>query len=369
MPRHGDDTTSDPDDDTSDSSSFSSWGSQSDTSSDESEDADVEAGFLPIICPLCTATTKVSSRTGSAAPAATTVAADFLESLASKYSMTTAAMPSLPLPSSAIPSPSAAMSYIKESWNVIKGASDYISFVKDPLDSNAEEAVLQIEYPKGSYSGGTGGVGNLQTGVFGTGKNRAMISYDVGFSEGFDFVKGGKLPGGYGGDPASLCTGGSPSAACFSLRLMWRADGAGEAYAYIPQYDGQCSDDGGSDSAYCHGADGVSFDRGSFTFAAGAYNTVTEVAILNSAIDKANGVLAVYAGETLAFEKKDIVFRINESVQFSAFAISSFFGGSTTDYATPADAYTYYRNMRFWEGDDTSSEDGSTVKATIASRM
>lgn len=40
----------------------------------------------------------------------------------------------------------------------------------------------------------------------------------VGFNKEFDFVKGGKLPGMYGGDPDARCTGGQNSPSCFSLR-------------------------------------------------------------------------------------------------------------------------------------------------------
>ncbi|GAA6029784.1 hypothetical protein JCM8097_001048 [Rhodosporidiobolus ruineniae] len=293
--------------------------------------------------------------------------ADFLSSLASQYSMTPASTSSLVMPSTAIPSPSAALSYIETNWNHLHGTSEFQSFVQDPLDSSSDETVLQVEYPEGSYSskGGGGGIMAMGLGVFGAGKGRAMISFEVGFNEGFDFVAGGKLPGAYGGDVGSPCGGGKQSAACFSLRLMWRSNGPGEVYAYIPQYEGQCSTN--HSDVFCHDIDGISFDRGSWTFQTGAYNTVTEIAIINSDVGVADEVLAVYAGETLAFERKDVVFRINQSVFFSAFEISTFFGGSTTAYASTADAYSSFRNMRFWEGDDLSSESGATVTATIPS--
>ncbi len=50
------------------------------------------------------------------------------------------------------------------------------------------------------------------------------------FPTGFNFVKGGKLPGLYGGKAS--CTGGDPAVDCFSTRLMWRAEGQGELYLY-----------------------------------------------------------------------------------------------------------------------------------------
>ncbi|GAA5895046.1 hypothetical protein JCM6882_008271 [Rhodosporidiobolus microsporus] len=307
-----------------------------------------------------TATQKTAN--GSPVQAATSVPSDFLESLAAKYSMSAAAVPSLTMPTAALPSPSAANSYIQETWKPVRGSSDYLTFETDPLDSASTEVVLQIRYEKGSYSGSGdvgGGIGNMQIAVFGEQKKRTMVSYEVGFNEGFDFVKGGKLPGSYGGDPGSGCTGGRNNPACFSLRMMWREDGAGELYAYIPIYDGLCDSEG----TLCHGADGISFQRGAFTFEAGSYNTITEIAVMSSDTGTANGILAVYAGETLAFERNDLVLSANESVSFSTFIISSFFGGSTEDYASSAEAFTFYRNMRFFEGDDASSESGEKVEA------
>ena len=60
----------------------------------------------------------------------------------------------------------------------------------------------------------------------------AQLTYTVTFSKDFDWVKGGKLPGLSGG-PANV-SGGRPADGTngFSARLMWRADGRGEAYVY-----------------------------------------------------------------------------------------------------------------------------------------
>ena len=61
---------------------------------------------------------------------------------------------------------------------------------------------------------------------------RLELAYRVKFSDDFEFVKGGKLPGLCGG-PESV-TGGNPANGVngFSARFMWRADGRGEAYLY-----------------------------------------------------------------------------------------------------------------------------------------
>ena len=61
------------------------------------------------------------------------------------------------------------------------------------------------------------------------------LKYDVKFEKDFDWVKGGKLPGLFGG--AVSCSGGADAAelGCFSTRLMWRAEGDAELYLYAPQ--------------------------------------------------------------------------------------------------------------------------------------
>ena len=57
-----------------------------------------------------------------------------------------------------------------------------------------------------------------------------LLSYEVAFEANFDWVKGGKLPGLRGGLATSGCSGGSKSngGSCFSSRVMWRQNGAGE---------------------------------------------------------------------------------------------------------------------------------------------
>lgn len=50
-----------------------------------------------------------------------------------------------------------------------------------------------------------------------TAKN-VTLEYSIFFPTGFDFVKGGKMPGLYGGHTG--CSGGQQSEDCFSTRLM-----------------------------------------------------------------------------------------------------------------------------------------------------
>ena len=58
--------------------------------------------------------------------------------------------------------------------------------------------------------------------------HNVTLDYSVFFPADFDWVKGGKLPGLYGGHKG--CSGGNDAKTCWSTRLMWREGGKGEVY-------------------------------------------------------------------------------------------------------------------------------------------
>ncbi|KAG8708505.1 hypothetical protein FRC09_001213, partial [Ceratobasidium sp. 395] len=114
------------------------------------------------------------------------------------------------------------------------------------------------------------------------------FGYSIMFEEGFDFVRGGKLPGLYGGDSddnAFGCSGGRYDLGCFSTRFMWREDGAGELYTYLPKLpanEALCSKASIPGRTICGEDYGTSFGRGSFYFKAGQWNTVAQRIKLNT---------------------------------------------------------------------------------------
>jgi hypothetical protein len=106
-----------------------------------------------------------------------------------------------------------------------------------------------------------------------------MISYEVAFDSGFDWVKGGKLPGLRGGPDPNNCSGGNQANGtnCFSSRLMWRTDGAGEGASVTFHVDRS----GGS---HLH-PKYMPIYRGQTTFAATrAYNATTSTALASIAV-------------------------------------------------------------------------------------
>lgn len=104
--------------------------------------------------------------------------------------------------------------------------------VNDPKGSG--QKVLKVKYPAGSYSslpGNKGGTGFFVW-PFGTSIiQHASLEYEVLFPNEFDWVKGGKLPGLFGGK--TNCNGGDMALDCFSLRFMFGSNGNGYAYLYV----------------------------------------------------------------------------------------------------------------------------------------
>lgn len=166
------------------------------------------------------------------------------------------------------------------------------------------------------------------------------LSYDIYFNPGFDFVKGGKLPGLFGG--ATNCSGGRHSDACFSTRLMWRTHGDGEVYAYIPveQDPALCHDQ----SNTCNPTYGASLARGSWRFKVGEWQNIAQHVTLNTP-GHLNGKVKVWFNGNLVLEMNNINFRKTENIQVEGLFFSTFFGGSDPSWAPTSDCYTYYKHF------------------------
>ena len=168
-------------------------------------------------------------------------------SVASQYGLSTST--SLPFPQST-QSNSSAQSFISSNWGLSKGrvqnGGANLAFVADPFPNapapgststsaaaNASGApVLQVQYAAGSYENNDVGGAQFYAmwNASGSAFQSMLVSYEVAFDAGFDWVKGGKLPGLRGGPDPNNCSGGNQANGtnCFSSRVMWRTDGAGE---------------------------------------------------------------------------------------------------------------------------------------------
>ncbi|TDL26253.1 hypothetical protein BD410DRAFT_716570 [Rickenella mellea] len=293
-------------------------------------------------------------------------------SIASSYSLTTST--SLPFPTTTLASADAG-AFMVSGWSLSKGriqdGLDDLSFVTDPFpqggvpgpasgSNSSNSPVLQVTYPANSFSDNTGGAQFYSLwNTSGDPFQSMMLTYEVAFDAGFDWVKGGKLPGLRGGPSTTGCSGGNESNGtdCFSTRLMWRTDGQGEVYAYIRTPNNICKSPG----ILCNDDFGTSIDRGSFSFASGQWNRVTLLVQLNSPPNVANGNVVLYFNDVQAISQGNLQLRSGSGVHANGIFFSTFFGGSDISWETPVETHSYFRNFEVWGSSSPSNLTGAKV--------
>jgi len=203
-----------------------------------------------------------------------------------------------------------------------------------PAAGPGNEPVLRVRYPADSAShraaadGASAGGAQAYLTVPSGPLQEAWLSYDLRFQTGFNFVKGGKLPGLYGG----TVTSGQhipDGANGFSTRYMWRRSGAGEVYAYLP-------------TSTKHG---TSIGRGSWTWPTSRWVQIIQHVRLNNP-GKADGVLDVWFQGKQVLHRTDITYRTTRDLKIDGVFFSSFFGGGDRSWATPRDQYADFAAIR-----------------------
>jgi hypothetical protein len=157
--------------------------------------------------------------------------------------------------------------------------------------------------------------------------DEAYLRYYVRFPPGFDFVKGGKLPGLYGGrmNNGRKIPDGTNG---FSTRYMWRTGGAGEVYAYLPTSV----------------KNGTSLGRGHWTWPTGIWTQVEQHVRLNTP-DHADGQVQVWLNGNLAFDQTGLTYRTTTRLKIDGLFFSTFFGGGDASWATPRDQYADFADF------------------------
>ncbi|KAF8658281.1 hypothetical protein AX16_002055 [Volvariella volvacea WC 439] len=298
------------------------------------------------------------------------------EDLASQYSLTTSTH--YPFPTETLNSGDT-QSLLQSQWGLGKGriqdGANNLDFVDDPFPNtpapgtapgSTNGPVLRVTYPQGSFSHDSGGsqLYTLWNSSDGSPFQTMIVSYEVAFEGGFDWVKGGKLPGLRGGLDSTGCSGGNEEqtgTGCFSSRVMWRRSGTGEVYAYIPTPNGLCS----SREVICNDDFGTSLARGSFGFETRRWNRITMLLQLNDPPNVANGNLQLFFNDIQAMSRQDLQIRSVSSLSINGLYLSTFFGGSDESWATPITAHTYFRNFQLWGGSSPSNFTGEQVSAAF----
>jgi len=289
--------------------------------------------------------------------------------IASQYSLSTST--SFPVPS-ATQSNSDTQNTLLNQWSVSRGriqqGSGNVAFVSDPFPNyqlpsstaypSPSGPVLEVTYAQDGY--GSSGSGTQFYSLWnstGDPFRTALLTYEVAFSSGFDWVKGGKLPG-FRGGADNTCDGGSASdGTCFSTRVMWRKSGDGEAYAYILSPNNLCSNQG----VLCNEDFGISFGRGSFRLQPGQWNRISLLVQLNSDPQIANGQIQVFYNDVLALTQQNLQFRRTSDLDIGGMFFSTFYGGSDASWAPSNTTHAYFRNVQLWGGSSASTLTGQRV--------
>lgn len=220
-------------------------------------------------------------------------------------------------------------------WQMRRDGSWGLDNVEVLADSGDRfDYILRVHYPAGSASPtvarNTGApLGGAQfLAALGIRPQTALrLSYYVRFSDNFDFVKGGKLPGLFGGNGPS--GGHIPNGEDgFSARLMWRRQGDGEVYAYLP-------------TSEIHG---TSLGRGEWRFRRGVWQHIEEEVVLNDP-GEANGRVRIWFNDNEVLEEDDLTFRSVDSLKIDGLFFSTFFGGGDPSWATPEAVYADFADF------------------------
>ena len=220
--------------------------------------------------------------------------------------------------------------------------AENIAFVSEP--NGRFPKFLRIRYPEGSYDSGTAlkglaPMGGVQfTSNFGSMKVPAsdsiVLSYSVRFDEEFDFVRGGKLPGLYGGIPRSggqLPTGRDG----YSTRIVWQSKGKGALYAYLPT----------NSKAYKGVTYGTMIGAGAWQFEPGKWTDLSQRIKLNKPGTN-DGRITIWIDGALVHDECGLRFRDIPSLKIDGIFFSTFFGGNEPDWASRKDTYADFTNFR-----------------------
>ncbi len=207
------------------------------------------------------------------------------------------------------------------------------------VDAGASRGnAMEVTYPAGRY--GAGGASAFLSDVqFGMGLPKSYeelyVSYDIKFAAGFDFVKGGKLPGLCGADtnaaPSTGCNtgGGYPTGYDgWSARGMWRENGELENYIYHASQRNYYGDD----------------EFWNVSATPGVWHNVQHRVVMNTPGQK-NGILEAWFDGTKVMSVNNLEFRKTESIGINLFYFSTFFGGNDASWAPATDQKMNFDNF------------------------
>jgi hypothetical protein len=241
-------------------------------------------------------------------------------------------------------------SMLMESWGNIKGIKGihegHCFIVK--IDG---EKVLEVLYPKGSVGNDEGGAKwNLK---FDQSYEEYTFEYKVRVPKDFDFVRGGKLPGLYGGSGPA---GGASvkEADGFSARIMWRELGVLCQYVYyVDKENGRW----GQDFLWTNGSDknmpitkemwkdmNTRFDDRIY-LVSNTWHTLKTYVKMNTPGQEDGKIISWFDGQEVV--NLNLRFREDLSFGIDQFKFTTFFGGNDETWAPKKDEKMYFKDFKF----------------------
>lgn len=210
-------------------------------------------------------------------------------------------------------------------------------------DDETHGMVLQLKYPKGCVGPNDEGerpacAGQIKQ-PLDVSAEEMWVAYDIQFEPGFEFVKGGKLPGLCGG---KCYTGGNrPSVGDgWSARIMWRTEGAVVQYLYFVDQGSTYGDD-------------AKWNLGETTeqkhFVPGTWHHVVTRVVMNSVSTEGtgdkNGIVQSWFDGELSLDLDTLRLRDFQDQKIDEFYLSTFHGGNDDTWAPTNDVFVRYDNF------------------------
>jgi len=204
-------------------------------------------------------------------------------------------------------------------WVMTKGRGEII-------EEGSRGNVLRVAFPKGSLGPKEGGIQFVRMLPR---NNEYYLDYYIKVEEGFDFRKGGKLPGLTSG--GEKFTGGihPEHGEGWSARYMWVKDGGLIVYLYYVDMKGKYGDQ---------------LVLKNCKLKPGKWHRLTQHIVLNSG-NKKNGKVEVWFDEKKVVDERGLRLRLNGEGMIDAFYFSTFHGGSTPDWAPENDSYIRFDDI------------------------
>ena len=193
-----------------------------------------------------------------------------------------------------------------------------------------ENHFLKVLIPANSFAKNTGAQWKIPLKPV----DEYFFRYNIKFGSGFDFVKGGKLPGLAGGVANS--GGNVPNGYDgWSARMMFWERGKLSFYVYAPEQSSKWGErlyfkDESGDTTH---------------ISPGVWHEITQHIKMNST-GNANGILQGWFDKKEVFYSDSFIFRKDDNLQIDQIFYSVFMGGDDLTWASDKDEYIYFDNFR-----------------------